>query len=242
MKAPGKFAILAVFSFFSAALAADDLSIQPLAGLNFKITDDFSFGAWGSMHSGPFLDQVEVLRLPFIDKGNWMVAPCFAVKLGNLDKIELTGGGELIILSRKINKDSLDAADYFEVRPTGFISLSRPFGGIFNAQFVNRFERRIFRAPMISGTAITRLRYISRLRLAINPFSPLKVSPYVLYEGYLQNLANNHLSGSGFGIALAPAGGLSLDIAYRVRWMPDGQNLAEQQVGIEARYTFDFTK
>jgi hypothetical protein len=264
MKAPGTFAILAVFSFFGAVLAADELSLQPQVGLNFKVADDFTFGGWATMHSGPLLDQAEVLEIPFIDKGftNWMAAPCFSVKLGNLDKIELAGGAELIIFSRQIGKDSLrkldkdslnasdmkilNAPDYFEIRPTGIITLSCPFGGMFNIQLVNRFERRIFRAPIqITGNGdggLTRLRYISRVRLAVNPFSPLKASPYVLYEGYVQNLALNHLSGSGIGIALAPAAGLSLDISYRVRWMPDGLNLSEQQLGVDARYTFDFTK
>jgi hypothetical protein len=252
MKSPGKIAILAVFSFVGAALGANGISLQPLASLKFRVTEDFSFGAWGSMHSGPCLDQTERLltpgsqlnlMVPFVEKGynGWTAAPWFAIKLAKFHTIDLSGGGEVAVLSRTIDKDSLDAPDYLEVRPTGIISLNIPMGSFINCKFSNRFERRLFRAPTVAGTSISYFRYVSGITLATIPLTPKKMIPYAFYNGFSQK-DSKHLAMAGAGISFSPAGGLSFDVAYRVRWVPSGRNESEQQVGIEAEYAFDFTK
>jgi hypothetical protein len=274
MKSTGKIAILAVFSFAGAALCANGISLQPQAGVTFKAADDFSFGMTGSMHTGPRLDQTDNLiipgqlnkvQVPFAQKGynGWTAAPWLEIKLAKIGAIDLSGGGEITVLSRKADKDqpiivikkvlntvtykydlvydSLNSQDYFEIRPAGFLLLSIPMGKYSNFSFSNKLERRLFRSPIIGGLSISYFRYVADLSLSAVPFTSQKITPYVLYNGFTQKYSK-HLSAAGAGVAFSPAGGITLDIAYRVLWVSSGVNSSEQQVGINATYEFDFTK
>jgi len=238
--------VVAVFVIAGAACAAD-LSTQPELGVKFRITDDFTLGAWGCLHFGRLLQQSDDWQsdLPYTKSGmtGYQIAPGFEVTVGDFGNVHIVGGAELLFDMRGV-RDTIaqsSAMRYLEVTPRANLILGMVFAGGFGAELASRFERRNFRTPLDGEDPGTAFRFRPKVTLSAPPLSPVHVAPYLFYASLLQK-NSSHMAEWGFGTTVRPVGGLAVDLGDRIQWKPLVEHSTVHQLTLGIVYTIDFVR
>jgi hypothetical protein len=228
-----------ILVFAVSGFAKDWYSAQSEAGISLKCTEDLTLSARGAVHGGHQIEQADDFYYkPFKTSGftMWEGAAGFNVLIGQAGKVEVTGGAEMFMRTRKYN-DTADA-EYHEFSPTLLVGLKLPLAGGAKVELLNRMERRNFRAP---NSPVTHLRYFPRLQFTSMEFTPLKFSGFCYYEGAAQS-PKPPLSGWGAGINLYPVKSLKVQGAFTTLWRPALKNTVVHQVELNLQYAIDLTE
>jgi opacity protein-like surface antigen len=234
-----KISVVLFLMTVSSASAKYKSAIDAMGGVDLKVSEDATLHFRGGAGFNHQLEQNDVYVFKYAEKG-WTSKTGSAgleVELGKVGKLEVSTGGELLILTRKMN-DTTAKHDYFEIRPSGLLNLTLPFGGIFKAQHFMRGERRIFRQP---GEAYTKFRYSSESRLSTDNVLPLHTGLFLLYRGFSQD-ASTSLSQWGGGITMEPVENISIEAGYSMLWKPEIRSSTVYPFSLSITYSFDFTK
>jgi hypothetical protein len=120
------------------------------------------------------------------------------------------------------------------------MNVNVPFGKYFELQMNNTFERRVVTQPEPQSYWF----WSPQIKLSSIPLTFLKLSPFMDYQGYDNNdeLPDEYLATSTFGIKSEPLENFNLQLAYSLQWKPSERNNRIRVIHIALGYTFDLSK